>query len=356
MLPINKQLISINYSKGVTISPKYIVIHDTDNRDRGATAQANRNYFANHPNAQASAHYIVDDENIIQCLEDTWRGWHIGDRYSGVNPDVPEANNGNSIGIEICVNRDGDFNKAMTNSIDLVKYLMNKHGIDVDHVIRHKDATGKNCPRKIIEEGLWGWYKSQLTGEVSTPPIVESKPQSNLEKATNFVGSRCRELQEKLIQLGYNCGGYGADGIFGQGTYDSLVSFQNKYCTMVDGLAGEETFRKLQELVSVDNGKSNWVESLQQECNNQGYSNQKVDGYPGPNTLAGCPLVKPGAQGNITKLIQERLISLGYNVSCGADGIFGNGTKQAVMQFQQDNGLSADGIVGRNTWRALLGL
>ena len=35
-------------------------------------------------------------------------------------------------------------------------------------------------------------------------------------------------------------------------------------------------------------GKSTWVENLQQECNNQGYSNQKVDGYPGPNTLDGC--------------------------------------------------------------------
>lgn len=108
--------------------------------------------------------------------------------------------------------------------------------------------------------------------------------------------------------------------------------------------------------ISSNNSSNNWIARLQEECNNQGFSNQTVDGYAGPNTLDGCPLVKPGAQGNITKLIQERLISLGYNVSCGADGIFGNGTKQAVIQFQQDNGLSADGIVGRNTWRALLGL
>lgn len=104
------------------------------------------------------------------------------------------------------------------------------------------------------------------------------------------------------------------------------------------------------------NGGSDWIRRLQAECNAQGFSNQTVDGIPGSNTLAGCPLVKAGAQGNITKLIQERLISLGYNVSCGADGIFGNGTKQAVIQFQQDNGLSADGIVGRDTWRVLLGL
>lgn len=99
-----------------------------------------------------------------------------------------------------------------------------------------------------------------------------------------------------------------------------------------------------------------WIITLQAECNDQSFSNQTVDGFVGSNTLSGCPMVRYGARGNITKLIQEKLIDLGYNVSCGADGIFGNGTKQSVMQFQRDNGLSSDGIVGRNTWRALLGL
>ena len=80
---VNKKLIDINYSKGVTIVPKYIVIHDTDNRAGTADAMANRDYFANHPNANASAHYIVDDSNIVQALEDTWRGWHIGDGGNG---------------------------------------------------------------------------------------------------------------------------------------------------------------------------------------------------------------------------------------------------------------------------------
>ena len=95
-----------------------------------------------------------------------------------------------------------------------------------------------------------------------------------------------------------------------------------------------------------------WVRELQQECNNQGYSNQKVDGVGGPATLAGCPTVRQGARGNITKLIQERLVSLGYNTN-GVDGIFGAGTKAAVIAFQESRGLSADGIVGQNTWRKL---
>lgn len=100
---------------------------------------------------------------------------------------------------------------------------------------------------------------------------------------------------------------------------------------------------------------NNWVRRLQTACNTQGFSNQRVDGIPGKNTLAGCPTCRKGARGNITRLIQERLNSLGFN--CGkVDGIFGGGTRAAVIAFQRAHGLSADGIVGKNTWRALLGL
>ena len=92
-----------------------------------------------------------------------------------------------------------------------------------------------------------------------------------------------------------------------------------------------------------------WVRRLQQECNNQGFSKQKVDGIAGPATLAGCPVLKNGAKGNITKLLQEKL---GISV----DGIFGNETKKAVISYQKSKGLSADGIVGKETWKKLLRL
>lgn len=99
----------------------------------------------------------------------------------------------------------------------------------------------------------------------------------------------------------------------------------------------------------------NWVSRLQSECNAQGFSNQKVDGIAGPNTLKGCPTIKKGARGNISKLLQEKLVSLGYNTN-GVDGIFGSGTHNAVVSYQKSKGLSADGIVGQNTWRKLLNI
>ena len=97
-----------------------------------------------------------------------------------------------------------------------------------------------------------------------------------------------------------------------------------------------------------------WVARLQAECNKQGFSNQKVDNYPGPNTLAGCPTLKKGTKGKITKLAQEKLISLGYDLGIyGADEVFGTATYNAVVKFQKDNGLTPDGIIGQNTWRKL---
>ncbi|MDU1308911.1 MAG: N-acetylmuramoyl-L-alanine amidase, partial [Clostridium perfringens] len=158
-IKIKKQLIDMNYSKGVYITPKYIVIHDTDNRELGADAEANRNYFANHPNAKASAHYIVDEKNIVQALENNWKGWHIGD---GNNKNI---NNSTTIGIELCVNKGNNFDKTLENGIELTKYLMNKYNISPENVVMHRHASGKICSKMMIEDrpGLWTYFKNRIS-------------------------------------------------------------------------------------------------------------------------------------------------------------------------------------------------
>lgn len=189
--------------------------------------------------------------------------------------------------------------------------------------------------------------------EVSSTPVASTS--NPVAEAKKFVGTRCKELQGKLIKLGYDCGGYGADGDFGQGTYHSLVKFQKDNGLVADGLAGEKTFAKLDQLIAskavVANKPTtdNWVKRLQSECNAQGFSNQVVDGIAGTNTLNGCPTLKQGSKGNITKLLQEKL-------GISADGIFGSNTKAKVISYQKSVGLGADGVVGRNTWKKLLKL
>jgi len=93
---------------------------------------------------------------------------------------------------------------------------------------------------------------------------------------------------------------------------------------------------------------NNSIAQLQAELNKQGFGPILIDGFYGPITLKACPLVKAGAVGEITRWIQKRLaLKL-------QDGKFGGGTKTAVTNYQRALRLSADGIVGENTWDALL--
>ena len=58
-------------------------------------------------------------------------------------------------------------------------------------------------------------------------------------------GKTVAAMQILLIGYGYNCGGYGADGEFGNGTYASVRSFQNDRGLEVDGICGPNTWRSL---------------------------------------------------------------------------------------------------------------
>ena len=66
----------------------------------------------------------------------------------------------------------------------------------------------------------------------------------------------------------------------------------------------------------------------------------------------GYPTIRRGSISNYVLIAQDDLNTLGYRTN-GLDGIFGSGTQNAVISYQRSRGLSADGIVGCNTWRSL---
>lgn len=106
--------------------------------------------------------------------------------------------------------------------------------------------------------------------------------------------------------------------------------------------------------------KNNWIERLQAELNSQGFRDKygdklTVDNIAGELTLQACPMVRIGARGGITKLIQERLGEKHkIGVQGGYDGTYGKGTQAAVMELQKQKSIKVDGITGKDTWKKLL--
>lgn len=153
---------------GYKLTPKYITIHDTANTQAGADAKAHAAYLKKNPPAsEASWHFTVDDKVIYQHLPLNENGWHAGDGANG-------PGNRQSIGIEICENRDGNRAAAEANAAWLVAKLLKDHGLSIDRVRQHYDWSGKNCPRVLRNKpGGWADFLAAVEGHLK-PAVAPS--------------------------------------------------------------------------------------------------------------------------------------------------------------------------------------
>lgn len=182
MVKINKSLVSDSVMKKVSYGygnkKKYVVIHETANTAAGANANAHSRLQANGNSRDASWHFQVDDKEIIQSFDENIRCWHAG----------TTANN-EGIAIEICVNKGGNFKKAVDNAVELVKYLMDKYNIPFSNVRQHNYFTGKDCPTNLRNgsKGVdWNDFIKKIKGSESSKPV--SKPsQPSTSKQTGTV-------------------------------------------------------------------------------------------------------------------------------------------------------------------------
>lgn len=158
IIPYYKKQLTINYSQGVTITPKYLVIHETANYSVGADAAAHYRYWSTNADAQASTHFVVDSTQIYQMLELNQKAWHVGD-----NKGYSDITNSNTIGIEIAVNADGNFEIATQHAIDLTIAIMRKLHMTIDQLKMHNDASGKEDPIHFLNNpALWEDFIAQV--------------------------------------------------------------------------------------------------------------------------------------------------------------------------------------------------
>ena len=139
-------------------------------------------------------------------------------------------------------------------------------------------------------------------------------------------GEDVKQLQTALSIRGY-LGQLEIDGIFGRRTKNAVIAYQKANNLKADGEAGKNTITAL---------GGTWAP---------------------PYFFKITRIIKvtiPLTKGEDVKAVQDCLIAMGYNLK--NDGIYGAKTRTAVINFQKNEKLKADGIVGEKTTRALGGV
>ncbi len=183
MLTIQKNLTAINRTVKSKRKIEYIVVHYTGNV--GDTAYNNTKYFKSEYRG-SSAHYFVDEDSIWQCVEDKDVAWHCGTQGKYYHK---ECRNANAIGVEMC----NSVSRNLTverNTAELVRYLMDKYNIDIDHVVRHYDVTLKDCPKTFLDNSVWEKFKLQIMNgsDDKMTEAEKAKIQAIDDSLTNLYG------------------------------------------------------------------------------------------------------------------------------------------------------------------------
>ncbi len=335
------------------MTPKYITIHNTANSSRGANAEMPSRYQHNGSGGrQTSWHYSVDDKEIWQTLEDNQQGWHTG----------TSKGNAESIGIEICENSEGDFEKAVSNAQELIKSLMNKHNIPLNRVVTHKYWSGKNCPRLLLNR--WSSFVKGI--DVRGGSI--SKPASKLNKSSggsvvdymNSHGLNSNFSSRKILATQY-----------GIRNYSGTASQNNQLLAKLKGGKKPKAKKSISTMAKevIDgkhgSGHSNRRSSLnisQSEYNKVRAEVNRKAGVskpkPKPKQAWTGQSLKPGNTGARVRQLQQMLVKKNFYPdrhakNNGIDGSYGPATKNAVERFQLMNGLVIDGFAGPATYRKL---
>lgn len=202
---------------GYHMTPKYITIHETDNPSVGAGARNHAQYLYNQAvgstSRAASWHFTVDDKEIYQHLPINENGWHAGDGNG--------AGNRESIAIEIAVNQDGDYNKAVENAEKLAAYLMEETGVSLNNVVKHQKWSGKNCPAIMINKGQWNAFLNGVDKYYKDNPSI-TPPKDDI--TGGWYESYIRELNRRGIMVGEGNGIFAPNRKVTRGEFAQLIS------------------------------------------------------------------------------------------------------------------------------------
>lgn len=129
----------------------WVVVHESamtiNGQNAAFLASMQYRYAFQDGGREASWNYQVDAYSIYQSFADNIICWHASDGTA-----TRGTGNNNGIGIEMCVNQDGNYEGTLANNAKLVASLMLKYNLNMDNVKRHHDMDpkGKECPSYLI--------------------------------------------------------------------------------------------------------------------------------------------------------------------------------------------------------------
>ena len=203
----------------------------------------------------------------------------------------------------------------------------------VRHNIGHSDVAGFGRPCWTIVEG-------ETAPPADDAPAAPPQPQKRSILRKGMSGEDVRELQEKLIKVGYDVGPDGPDGVYGQNTFRAVVAFQEDNGLEKDGVAGPQTMKALDEAAAADAEKPEQPPGAAADPQE-------------PDHELTLPELQTGSEGNAVYLLQAALNLRGFD--CGKpDGILGPKTAAALNRFKEYEGQEPDGKADSDAWFLLL--
>lgn len=204
-MKINREYVS-NNNTYESNSPQYIVVHNTDNFAAGADASAHARAQYN-GNLSASVHYYTDDKDMVYQTAPHGRGcWHVGVNYGGRL--FGTVSNKNTIGVEMCVQTGYVFDRAFSNTVELVRQLMAETGIPAERVIQHYDVCAKNCPSQIRAKGMWEEFKRQIGGNgsgqsenTSAYTTIMGNAVATVEQMRDYIRANNSNVEQSVLDM-----------------------------------------------------------------------------------------------------------------------------------------------------------
>lgn len=233
-------------SYGSSRSPKdikYIVFHFTGNK--GDTAKNNAKYFANGNTREAGAHIFLDGGKYIYksvpILKIAWAVGGFVTSRGGAAKYYKKCTNANSISFEMCNCVGGVPEKVFNQAVEVTKAYMKKYNIPADHVIRHWDVSGKDCPAPWTGSNNAGWkkFKKAISSSSSSNKKYTTIKKTSSKEAIKWMQKKLNACYTgKLPELA-------ADGIWGSKTQKMLEAYWKQLGWEKGTYAGSKTCNAL---------------------------------------------------------------------------------------------------------------